>query len=237
MSMFDTGFGSKIPSNYLEPPYKVRRFYLKNGQRKQIIILGDDAPVVREYVVKVPTRDDKIQYYYATDLSHMGMVDPLEALCRNLADPRKIDRQTTRLITVLDVEGYTDKDEIKHTYEKVILAVKQRVDEMLRSIYTDNMQESGDTQGLAGALLAMTRGTSPQAASTGDPQFRKFVDISNIVNAQGIQVDTSPIPSETFAPNPEWNAKLCEYAKSKYGVVKSAGSTPTPIVETESVPF
>jgi hypothetical protein len=143
------------------------RFFLKSGQKKEVVFLDDTPFAFYEHQVKI---GDKWQNYFVC----LEGVDPRGCpLCQN-----GFKRYYIGFLTIVDILGYVDKKGVEHPNNKMLYPAKYEILNKLKY----KRERKGYLAGLQYEILR----TSEKAANSGDDfEFVAEVDVTQFKDKDG----------------------------------------------------
>jgi hypothetical protein len=154
-------------------PKSLFTFYLKSGERKNLLFLDDAQIAVWEAKIRVNGNWQR----YTADTSNPD--DPLVLA----AASKKIYLSMVEYYTVLDLTPYTGKDGKERKYSKRALAVPKTMQEMIAR----RRNEVGGN--LTGCMFTVVRDGEKSAACGNDWSFQKKVDLQKEIASGKLQAD------------------------------------------------
>jgi hypothetical protein len=174
MSWFSRPGDMNASSFHQNPnPKSLFTFYLKAGERKNLLFLDDAQIAVWEAKIRVNGSWQR----FTADTSNPE--DPLVLA----AASKKIYLSMVEYYTVLDLTPYTGKDGKERKYSKRALAVPRTMQEMIAR----RRNEVGGS--LTGCMFTVVRDGEKSAACGNDWSFQKKVDIQKEIAAGKLQAD------------------------------------------------
>jgi len=140
---------------------KVRDFYLKMGETKEVIFCDDEPEVVNGHRILVDGRPE--------------WVTCSQGLYPCLFCEKRFNRTWIGPMTVVDVSGWTDRNGAVHRDKKLLLAGSQSLAKL--RMKKDNRVKAGD-KGLVGGKFSMARIT--QTSAFDDCEFLQKVTPAEI---------------------------------------------------------
>lgn len=154
-------------------PKSLWTFYLKSGEKKNLLFLDDAQFAVWEAKVRVNGNWQR----YTADTSNPE--DPLVLA----AASKKIYLSMVEYYTVLDLTPYTGKDGKERKFSKRALAVPKTMQEMIA-------RRRGEVGGsLVGAMFTVVRDGEKSASCGNDWSFQKKVDLQKEIASGKLQAD------------------------------------------------
>lgn len=153
-------------------PKSLWTFYLKPGEKKNILFLDDAQFAVWETKIRVNGQWQR----FTADAGNPE--DPLV----QAAAAKKLYLSLVEYYTVLDLTPYTGKDGKERKFSKRALAVPRTVQEMIN-------RRRNEVGGLTGAIFAVVRDGDKTAACGNDWSFQKKLDIAKEIQAGRLQAD------------------------------------------------
>ena len=150
----------------------IRHWMKKNTERRLVFLTnGGSAPAIWEHQVYL---DGNWRNWHSC-LQTMGMPCPL---CQFAAkNKNKYSRKAVRFFTVIDVDGYTNRDGIEVKNQRRLLAAKKGTVEILKRRFATLQKQGKD---LRGAMFNVYRSNEDKGPSVGtDFEYMEHVDLSD----------------------------------------------------------
>lgn len=170
-----------------ESNFSVPRFWIEPGDKKRIIFLDDSEVCIYEHLLKVG------ENRYESYTCPRGMLNNPDVPCP-LCDARN-RRMYVGFVTVIDVNGYTDKKGNKHTFIRKLFPMGTTV---LERFVQRKKDPKGNPVSLVGVVMDVSR-TTKNAPRLGDDWQQ--VGTTNILTDVKLQYK-SKADNKMHAPEP-----------------------------------
>lgn len=214
MAIFKRGLDQEFNENISTPGQRPGRFRLAGNQRKEIIFLTnpEDAVVIQEYEVWINQRP-----HYIACPSQFNKPDPIAPLVAKLNNSRKVSKYTAAYLTVIDIDGYTDKQGVVHTNVKQLFVAKKSTKSVLLD-QAETLKEDGHT--LRGAKFRVSRSSDEKAPRVGDSFiFRSMVDLATLPDATEFDYE------EVLSSDADYVQKIANHLKMDMAIGTGAVTT------------
>ena len=212
-----------------------RRFWMKPGEKRKIIFLDETPACTFEYNVelKLPHYDKPRWGHHFTCIRNKTGKD----IFAGLPERVKRNRSYMGFLTIIECCEYEDKEGKLHRNVRRVLP--------MTSPFTEKVAGWIEDRGsIVGCMFSVKRGTDKKSPRIGDDwQFLEKVDLSEVLDADGIPVDTSPADyaamlkpkSEEYIKNLLLDAGITFVVGTATAVEKAADGTTGD--SEEDVPF